>query len=246
MQNLASLSSAAPAWPRTNPRLASDEVSPIVFVVDDDDSLRSSLARLVGVEGFRCEAFESAAAFLSQPAPMGPHCMIIDINLRDFGAPELQNAMIARCRRGPIIFVAEADAIPTTVRAMKPEALEFLAKPIDEDQLRCAVCNAIAYSAQRRRREMALDELHERYRTLSRREREVMGLVVAGLANKQVARRLDVAEITVKVHRGRAMEKMAAASFADLVRMSLQLRPEANEAVHGATTSPHLATVAGA
>jgi FixJ family two-component response regulator len=246
MQHLASLSSAAPAWPQANARQAPDEASPIVFVVDDDVSLRSSLAALAIVEGFRCEAFGSAAAFLSGPAPRAPHCMIIDINLRDFGVPELQNQMIARCRRSPIIFVAEAGAIPTTVRAMKPEALEFLAKPVDENQLRGAVRNAIAYSAERRRREMALDELRERYCTLSRREREVMGLVVAGLPNKQVARQLDVAEITVKVHRGRAMEKMAAASFADLVKMSLQLRPEANGAVHGATPPPHLAALASA
>lgn len=205
-----------------------------IFVVDQDISVRAALADLATAEGLRCEAFASAAAFLSCPSPAAPHCLILDINLPDFAARELQARMTARCRGVPIIFLAAADAIPTTVRAMKPDELEFLAKPIDPEHLRVAVTAAIARNAQRRLHERALGELGRRFDSLTPREREVMELAVEGLQNKQTARRLDIAEITVKVHRGRVMEKMGAATFADLVKMSVQLRAEASEGEYAA------------
>ena len=212
-------------------------IAATVCVVGQDASLRRTLMALADLTGLRCEAFESASAFLSRPGPAAPHCLILDTNLPDFCVREVQTLM-AGCSRGvPIIFITDADAIPTTVRAMKPDELEFLAEPIDPEDLRVAVINAIARNAQRRLHEMALDELARRFDSLTPREREVMELVVAGLQNKQAARRLDIAEITVKVHRGRVMEKMGAATFADLVKMSVQLLAQTSEAESVATTA---------
>jgi FixJ family two-component response regulator len=225
MRSLSHRSEADTAGPHTFADLAADAAT--LFVVDQDIRVRAALTALAGLEGLRCQVFESAEAFLSCPPPTAPQCLILDVNLPDFGAHELQTQMAVRCRGVPIIFMTDVDAVPTTVRAMKPDTLEFLARSFDEEALLIAVRKAVARSAADRRHELALDQLRQRYGSLTPREREVMHLVVAGLQNKQVARRLDVAEITVKVHRSRVMEKMRAASFADLVKMSVQLPSDA-------------------
>jgi FixJ family two-component response regulator len=213
------------------------EETATLFVVDQDLGVRAALTALAGLEGLRCLVFDSAETFLSCPSPAAPHCLVLDINLPGFGALALQAQMAVRCRGVPIIFMTEVDAVPTSVRAMKPDTLEFLARPFDEKVLLSAVRKAISRSAEDRQREAALRQLRQRYASLTPRETEVMHLVVTGLQNKQVARRLDVAEITVKVHRSRAMEKMRAASFADLVKMSVQLQSESEVAAHRAASA---------
>jgi FixJ family two-component response regulator len=211
------------AYPGARPE-ASDEALPVVFVVDDDPSVRAAFEALAEAEGLHCETFGSAEAFLTRPAAEGPQCVVLDIGRPEFVVLDLQTRMATRCRRSPIIFLAGCDEVLTAVQALRPDALEFLTKPLDDERLRDAVRNAIASSAEALRRQTALGALRECYATLTCREREVMELAVAGFQNKQAARRLGVAEITVKVHRGRVMEKMAAASFADLVKMSVELR----------------------
>jgi FixJ family two-component response regulator len=198
--------------------------------VHGESSVREPLAALINAAGLCCEEFDSAEAFVSRPAPDAPHCLVMSVNLPDFASGDIQTRMATRCRRTPIIFVTDADAVPTTVRAMRPDALEFLTQPFDEAQLLYVVRKAITRSVDNRRREIARNQLDQRYQSLTPREREVMDLVVAGLQNKQVGRRLAIAEITVKVHRGRVMEKMIAASLADLVKMSIQLRFAADAA----------------
>jgi len=204
------------------PRAA--EAEPIVFVVDDDAEVRESLEALIRVGGWRPEVFASAREFLDRPRTFAPSCLVLDVSLPDLNGLELQER-IARDRTDmPIIFITGFGDVPMTVRAMKAGAVEFLTKPFGHDALLSAVAQAIERSRAALAREEQLRSLRDDYETLSRREREVMALVVAGLLNKQVAAELGISETTVKGHRGMVMRKMHADSLADLVNIAARLR----------------------
>ena len=194
-----------------------------VFVVDDDVSVRESLEGLIEVAGWTARTFASAEAFLNAPAASGPSCLVLDVGLPDLNGLDLQ-ALIAGDRiEMPIIFITGYGDIPMTVRAMKAGAMEFLTKPFGEGELLEAISSALDRSRATVSEQVALQMLRDRYAELSRREREVMSLVVRGLLNKQVGGELGISEVTVKAHRGRVMEKMGARSFAELVKMSERL-----------------------
>jgi FixJ family two-component response regulator len=202
---------------------AAQDPTPFVFVVDDDISVRESLEALIGTQGWRAECFASARDFLARPRVETPSCLILDVNLPDLNGLDLQTQIAGERLDMPIIFITGYGDIPMSVRAMKAGAVEFLTKPLDDDALLGAIRYAIGHSTAKRRGEADLQALRDCYASLSRREREVMSLVVAGRLNKQVGAELGISEITVKAHRGRMMEKMMAQSFADLVRMSTTL-----------------------
>jgi FixJ family two-component response regulator len=214
----ASLSFAA----RTGSTTMSD-TRPIVAIVDDDVSIREALEPLLELSGWRVRSFECATAFLDWVAPEGPGCLLLDVSLPDLNGLDLQARIADERPEMPIIFLTGYGDVPMTVRAMKAGAVEFLTKPFDDEFLLAAIERAIERSrvlvAERKDRK----DLDARYTSLSRREREVMHLIVAGLLNKQVGGELGISEITVKAHRGRLMDKMRAASFADLVKMSEKL-----------------------
>ena len=196
---------------------------PTVFVVDDDVSVREALEAVIEAAGWEARAFASAGAFLACPPAAGPSCLVLDVNLPDLNGLELQQ-LLARDRGDMlIIFVTGYGDVATIVRAMKAGAAEFLVKPFGEDVLLEAIESALDRSRAAVGEQAALQSLRRRHETLSPREQQVMAMVVVGLLNKQVAGRLGISEITVKAHRGRAMEKMKAGSFAELVKMSERL-----------------------
>jgi len=196
---------------------------PIVFVVDDDVSVRESLELLIRHLGWRAETFVSAQEFLAHPKISTPSCLILDVRLPDLNGLALQKQIAADRTAMPIIFITGYGDVPMTVTAMKAGAAEFLTKPFDNEVLVSALQNAIERSRRALENESALQLLRDAYASLTRREREVMGLVVRGLLNKQVAGELGLSEITVKAHRGQVMRKMKARSFADLVKMAARL-----------------------
>src|ERR1700723_2556019 len=193
---------------------------PTVVVVDDDISVRESLELLIQSEGWQPALFESAQEFLERLPTVVPSCLILDVNLPDLSGLDIQQRISDEKSSTPIIFITGYGDIPTSVRAMKAGAAEFLTKPIDDQILVEAIRDAVFRSQANLKREGAQRQLQERLASLSKRESEVMHLVVKGLMNKQVAFELDISEITVKAHRGRVMEKMRATTFVDLVNMA--------------------------
>ncbi len=196
---------------------------PLVMIVDDDVSVRESVEALIRFSGWQARSFESAAAFLAQTPVEGPGCILLDIHLPDDNGLDLQGRIAEQYPELPILFLTGYGDVPMTVRAMKAGAAEFLTKPFDNDVLLDSVERAIETSKRMIGERRELKQIAARYASLSRREREVMHLIVAGLLNKQVGGELGISEITVKAHRGRLMEKMKARSFADLVKMSERL-----------------------
>jgi FixJ family two-component response regulator len=198
--------------------------TPIVFVVDDDVSVRESLESLLRSTGWQVETFASAQEFLSHPRALAPSCLVLDVTLPDLNGLDLQKRIAVDRIDMPIIFITGYGDVPMTVRAMKAGAVEFLTKPFVTDELLGAIHNAIERSRAALESEAGMQALRDSYATLSPREREVMALVVSGLLNKQVGGELGISEITVKAHRGKVMQKMKAKSLADLVNMSARLR----------------------
>ena len=191
----------------------------VVFVVDDDPSVRASLKFLVSTVGLQVESFDSAEAFLNKKPPDGPSCLVLDVRLRGMSGLDLQRELAARGLRIPIVFITGHGDIPMSVRAMKAGAVEFLSKPFRDQDLLDAIRAALERDLARRDQEKEVTELQQRFESLTLRQREVTAMVVSGFLNKQIADELGTAENTVKVHRSRAMEKMRAKSLADLIKM---------------------------
>lgn len=198
------------------------EDSCIVFVVDDDVSVRESLELSISTAGWRPETFASAQEFLARPRPTVPCCLVLDIKMPGLNGLELQKLLADRTDM-PIIFITGNGDVPMTVQAMKAGAVEFLTKPFQDDVLLDAIRGAIERSRGALRDQSELRELSGRYASLSAREREVMARVVSGLLNKEVGNELGISEITVKAHRGQVMRKMKASSLAELVTMAARL-----------------------
>jgi len=211
-----------PQAARRKDEVAMPDVQPIVFVVDDDISVRESLELLIRSAGWRAETFASAQAFLSRPRPAVPCCLVLDVTMPGLNGLELQQRLAERTEM-PIIFVTGYGDVPMTVRAMKAGAVEFLTKPVKDDVLLEAIRHSIERSRATLDREAQMQLLRDCYSSLTPREREVMELVVSGLLNKQVGGELGISEITVKAHRGQVMRKMKADSLADLVTMAQRL-----------------------
>jgi FixJ family two-component response regulator len=196
---------------------------PIVFVVDDDVSVRESLELLIRCEGWEPETFASAPEFLAHPRALVPSCLVLDISLPGLNGLDLQKQVAAERPDMPIIFITGYGDVPKTVQAMKGGAVEFLTKPFSDDVLLNAIRQAVERSESTLDHAAEMRTLRERYALLSGREREVMALVVAGLLNKQVGSDLGISEVTVKAHRGKMMQKMKADSLPDLVHMAARL-----------------------
>jgi FixJ family two-component response regulator len=197
---------------------------PIVFVVDDDISVRESLEALLRCEGWQPETYASAPEFLARPRAQAPSCLILDVSLPGLNGLDLQKQVAGERSEMPIIFITGHGDVPMTVRAMKAGAQEFLTKPFNDEVLLAAIRQALERSRIALSREAEMQGLKDRYLSLTGRERQVMTLVATGKANKQVGSDLGISEITVKAHRGKVMEKMKADSIADLVKMATKLR----------------------
>ncbi len=200
------------------------QADPIVFVVDDDVSIRESLGPLLRCEGWQPETYASAQEFLARRWVPTPSCLILDVSLPGLNGLDLQKRVAVERPEMPIIFITGHGDVPMTVRAMKAGAQEFLTKPFREEVLLAAIRQALQRSRIALDREIEMQGLKSLYESLTGRERQVMALVVSGKANKQVGGELGISEITVKAHRGRVMEKMKADSIADLVKMAGKLR----------------------
>lgn len=198
---------------------------PIVYVVDDDASLREALRSLLRSIGLLVELFDSVTDFMGHPRPDAPSCLLLDVRLRGTSGLDFQQQLANAGIHLPIVFMTGYGDIAMTVRAMKAGAVDFLTKPFREQDLIDAVSAAHQRDRLRREAERRQQALQDRYATLTARERQVMALAASGLMNKQIAGQIGLSEITVKIHRGQAMRKMAARSFADLVRMAQALEP---------------------
>jgi FixJ family two-component response regulator len=197
-----------------------NDASHMVFLIDDEPSVLKALARVIGATGFRTASFSSPQSFLEQYEPAARGCIVLDVSMPGFTGLELQQALIEKNCSLPIVFLTARGDIPTSVRAMKHGAVDFLTKPVDDNDLIAAVDRALAREATDHVRRAQITELQMRFSTLTSREQEVLGHVIAGRLNKQIAAVLGTTEKTVKVHRARVMEKMQAQSLAELVRLS--------------------------
>jgi FixJ family two-component response regulator len=195
----------------------------VVFVVDDDASVREAIETLIRLAGLRVETFETAQEFLRSQRLDAPGCMVLDVELPGLSGLDLQHELAAHGIKLPIIFITGYGDIPMSVRAMKAGALEFLTKPFRDQDLLEAIQQALEHDRAARQNSREIAQLRERFDALTSREREVMSLVVAGWLNKQIGFELGISEITVKIHRGRVMNKMGAQSLAELVRMTERL-----------------------
>lgn len=193
---------------------------PIVFVVDDDASVREALSRLLRSVGLQVRAFASASEFLASKLPDSPSCMVLDVRLQGASGLDFQAELAKAEIHIPIIFLTGHGDIPMTVRAMKAGAVEFLTKPFRDQDMLDAVQLGLARDRERRAEEEAISKVKSNFELLTPREQEVMALVTAGLMNKQIAGEIDITEVTVKMHRGNVMRKMGAKSLAELVRMA--------------------------
>jgi FixJ family two-component response regulator len=200
------------------------DVTPIVFVVDDDVSIRESLELLIRCEGWQPRTFDSAQKFLDHPRALVPSCLVLDVSLPGLNGLDLQKRVASERTDMPIIFITGYGDVPMTVQAMKAGAIEFLTKPFSDEVLLSAIRAALERSRIALSHEAEIRALRDRYASLSQRERQVMALVVSGLLNKQVGGELGISEITVKAHRGKVMQKMKADSLPALVKMAARLR----------------------
>lgn len=195
-------------------------MAPLVFIIDDDASVRKSLSRLLALAGYKVEVFASAREFLARAPSKGPCCLVLDVQMPDLTGIELQEALAASGRRMSIVFVSGHVDVPMSVNAMKGGAVDLLIKPVGREKLLAAIARAVAKDAADRSEEMRLAEIRQRVEMLTVRQSQVFARVVTGMLNKQIAHDLGVGLKVIKVHRARVMEKMRAASVAELVRLA--------------------------